>query len=336
MTLTGHRWQSPAPGAAALELHPFQPPDPGPGELLVEVAHAALNFSDGLMLEDRYQVRPERPFTPGQELAGRVLLSGTGARIPPGTLIASKVVTGGFATHALVRDSFAIPLPDIADTASAAALPVSYTTAYVALTELAPLPEGASLLVLAAAGGAGLAAVQVAVARGLSVIALASTLEKREFAQAAGAAHAIDSTDPDWPRIAAAFAPEGVAAVFDPVGGDATLQALPLLTRDGRLLIVGFAGGNVAKIPTHRLLLNRIAAIGVNWDHDRDTAMMARVTRRLQQDFDAGLIAPQIDLRPGLRSLPQALDDLAARRTMGKVVLAVGGDAEAVSIPEDF
>lgn len=318
--MTPTRWISGPPGRDALTLAAFEPPAPGPGELLVAVSHAALNFSDVLMLEDRYQVRPPRPFTPGQEIAGTVLTAGAGCAIAPGTAIAGKVDWGGFATHALIPEAQAIPLTPGIDPARAAALPVVYTTAYVALTEVTRLAEGETLFVPAAAGGTGLAAVQIGRSLGAHVIGMASSEAKRDVARQAGAATVIDPAT-DWWDGAARAAGTGLDVVFDTIGGDTTLKALDLLAMDGRLLIVGFAGAPPAKIPAHRLLLKRARALGVYWNHQSDREMLARVTARMMSDLADGHIAPLIDLRGGLEALPAALADLAGRRSAGKIVL---------------
>jgi len=320
--MTGRRWISHATGRTALALEPFAPAEPGPGELLVEVSHAALNFSDLLMLEDRYQVRPERPFTAGQELAGRVLKAGPGAARAPGEAVASKVVTGGFATHAIVPEAWAIPVPEGVSLAEAAALPVVYTTAYVGLTETTSLRPGETLLVHAAAGATGLAAVQIGAGLGAHVIALASTAEKRALAFEHGAAEAVPSSE-GWAEKVAALAPRGVDVVFDTVGGAATLASLEALAPGGRLLIVGFAGGKPAKIPAHRILLKRAQVLGVLWSHDRDVGMLARIGARMSRDLAAGHLRPVIERLRGLEALPEALERLAERKSMGKIVLEV-------------
>ena len=314
------RWRSGTMGWDGLWLEEFGIDQPGPGELLVQISHAALNFSDLLMLEDRYQVRPTRPFTPGQELAGHVIAGGPGTSLAPRTRIAAKVVTGGFATHALVPESQAILVPDAVPLSKAAALPVVYITAYVGLTEVTQIKQGEVLLVTAAAGGTGLAAVQVGKAQGATVIGMASTPEKRAIATAQGADHVL-SPDDDWPERLAELAPDGLDVVFDTLGGDTTLQALDLLRTDGRLLIVGFAGAPPAKLPAQRVMTKRARVLGVSWNHETDGEMLGRATARMMADLAARRIDPLVERREGLESLPRALADLAARQTTGKVVL---------------
>ncbi len=315
-------WVSPVPGADHLVLQLFEPPAPGPGELLVDVRAAALNFSDTLMIDDKYQVRPPRPFTPGQEIAGFVTAAGSAARHQPGDRVAGKVIWGGFATQAVMRDDMAIAVPQDLSFEESAALPVVYTTAYVALTEDTEVGRDDTVLVHAAAGGIGLAAVQVAVARGAIVIATAGSARKRAIAEGHGAAHSLDYKSPSWVKDCLALTGgRGVDIVVDPVGGEITTASLNVMATGARLLIVGFASGAVAAIPAHKLLLKRLSAIGVYWNHDTDGAMLERVTQRMIADAQAGLIRPVVDIRDGLEALPRALADLASRSTSGKVVL---------------
>lgn len=323
----GQAWISGEPGLANLRLGDIAPPAPGKGQILVGVRAAALNFSDLLMIDDKYQVRPPRPFTPGQEIAGVVAAAGEGTRFRIGDRVAGKVDWGGFATHAILRDDMAIPLAAATSFAEGAALPVVYTTAYVALSECTKLAEGETVLVHAAAGGVGLAAVQIASARGARVIAAAGSGEKRDLAIANGASASIDPAESNWSAgIKELTGGRGVDVVVDPVGGDVTAESLRAIAMDGRLLIVGFAGGEIPKIPANRLLLKRAAAIGVYWNHDADGEMLARVTKAMAADLASGAIRPVVDRRKGLEALPQALADLGARRTVGKVIIEIGGN----------
>ncbi|MHA1571119.1 MAG: NADPH:quinone oxidoreductase family protein, partial [Alphaproteobacteria bacterium] len=307
-------WVTSEPGADGLVLEPYSPSQPVAGELLIEVHAAALNFSDILMIDDRYQVKPPRPFTPGQEVAGVVVAAGPGTNQKIGARIAGKVDWGGFSTHAIVRDDMATPVPAQMPLADAAALPVTYTTAYVALTESTALKASETVLVHAAAGGIGLAAVQIAVALGATVIGTAGSEEKRAIVREHGAAHCLDYGTDDWAeRCRDLTQGRGVDVVVDPVGGDTTIQSLGVMAYCGRLLIVGFASGAVANIPAHRLLLQRLSAIGVYWNQDLDGQMLARVAKRMRADITAGTIRPVVDIRDGLEQLRQALDDLANR-----------------------
>lgn len=325
---TVRAWRSDTPGRASLELAGVPLPVPGPREALVAVHAAALNFGDLLMVDGTYQVRPPRPFTPGQEVAGTVIVAGAESGLAPGERVAAKVDWGGFATHAVVRGDMAIRLSADTPFTTGAALPISYITAMVGLVELGRLAEGETVLVHAAAGALGIAATQVAKARGARVIGTASTAEKRALAERAGADITIDYTREGWRgAVETAVGKYAVDIVFDSVGGAATETSLRLMRRDGRLLVAGFASGTIPQIPANLLLVKRIAAIGVYWNHDDDAQMMVRVQGAITADLENGHIAPVVDVREGLEALPAAMDDLAARRTTGKVVLAIDGDA---------
>ena len=317
-------WRSgETPGIDGLTLADIEPPRPGPGELLVRVEAAAVNFSDLLMIGDRYQVRPDRPFTPGQEIAGVVEDAGPGAAIRPGERIASKLVWGGFAEKAVVRDDMAMRLPDGIASATGAALPVVYTTAVVALTETASVREGDRVLVFAATGGMGIAAMQVAKALGARVVAVASGAAKEAVARGEGADVVIPSGAEDFTdRVMAATEGKGAEIVVDTVGGEATARALECLAWRGELLVAGFLSGEVPRIPAHRLLLKGASAKGVYWDHDRDRALVGRAVRRVLDMAGSGAIRPRVDTRYRLADLPRALDALAQRKTVGKLVLA--------------
>ena len=316
-------WRSgEAPGIGGLAFAEIAPPRPGPGELLVRVEAAAVNFSDLLMIGDRYQIRPDRPFTPGQEVAGTVERAGPGAPLAPGTRIAAKLLWGGFAEKAAVRADMAMGLPDGIDCVTGAALPVVYTTAVVALTETVAVADGDPVLVFAATGGVGIATMQVAKALGARVIAVASAA-KQAVAAEEGADVVIASDAPDLrDRVMAATGGDGVRVAVDPVGGEAAALALDCLAWRGALLVVGFLSGEVPRIPAHRLLLGGASARGVYWDHDRDPALVARAQDRVLEMAADGVVRPRIDAGYRLADLPRALEAMAQRKTVGKLVLA--------------
>lgn len=317
-------WRSSGDGVGRLVLERCPRPTPGAGEAVIAVRAAALNFSDLLMLDDKYQIRPPRPFTLGQEVAGVIVEVGEGSLLRIGQSIASKVAWGGFADYAVVSDDLAIVLPDGTDLATAVALPVSYVTALVALEHCGRMRAGETLLVHAAAGGAGLAAVQLGRALGARVIGAAGSAEKRALAIAQGADLTLDYTDPDWAAAVRRLTDErGADLIFDPVGGEIAMQSLRCIAWDGRLLVVGFSSGKIPELPANRLLLKRAAAIGVYWSHERDGPMIEAMTLRLVQMLETGAIRPHVERRAGLEALPQALADLAARRSSGKLVLTL-------------
>jgi NADPH2:quinone reductase len=320
----GRKWLSDQPGLEHLRSVADDPQSPGEGELLIRVAAAALNFSDLLMIDDLYQVRPKRPFTPGQELAGVVVEAGAGCRFGVGDRIASKVLWGGFANHAIVNDLMAIAVPESVSLQEAAAVPVSLTTAVVALTESTELQPEETILVHAGAGALGQSTIRVARALGARVIATAGSPDKCHAATAAGAEHCIDYRDSDFvEEVKVLTDNRGVDVVLDPVGGHVGVESLRCLAWRGRLLIAGFSGGTLQQLPAHRLLLNGASAVGVYWNHDTDLAMVRRAEEKMLKWWIDGQVTPHVDHRPSLDAIPAALADFAARRTIGKVVATI-------------
>lgn len=300
-------------GPEALELAEVPAPQPARGEKLIRVAAAALNFSDLLMLRGTYQVKPALPFIPGQEIAGTVESSGE--------RIASKVVWGGFAEYALVREDMAVRLPPEVDFLSGATLPVVWPTAWIALFDRAELKSGETLLVLAAAGGTGLAALQLAKAAGARVIAAVGSTDKFEICRAQGADEVVDYSSPRWTDQVLKGAP--VDVIFDPVGGELTEAGLKCLARRGRLLIVGFSSGSIPALRAHRLLLKSASALGVYWSHEHDAALVARAFEDLWRRHAAGQLDFGTVRAYPFAGLREALADLGSRRTTGKCVLRV-------------
>ncbi|WP_327089033.1 zinc-binding dehydrogenase [Nonomuraea sp. NBC_01738] len=284
-------------------------PDPvaGPGQVVVEVVAAGVNFVDGLMVAGGYQLKPPLPFTPGYEVAGR-LADGTGVLAITGL--------GGFASHVVVHEAQAVPLPEGFDLVRAAAFAQSYCTALFALRERGALRAGERVLVLGAGGGVGLAAVQVARALGAEVLAVASSEEKRAAAVAAGATEAVGYAG--LKDSARAF---GVDVALDPVGGAASEQALRGLREGGRLLVAGFASGEIPRLPANQVLLRNRAVVGLDWG--AWSMSHAMENRALLEEL---LTMPGIDpVAPRVRPLEeagQAMRDLIDRRVTGKVVLS--------------
>ena len=297
-------------------------PIPKCGELLIKVDVAALNFSDLLMINNTYQVKPPRPFTPGQEVAGTVVGIGEGTGITVGQRIASKVMFGGFAEYVIVRADMAILIPDAMPLSSAVALPVVYTTAVVALTKMVQVQKKEIVLIHAAAGGLGLAAVQLARHLGARVFATAGSKDKCQIAEESGAELTVSYRNPNWrSELMTATEGRGVDIVFDSVGGEVTKESIKCLAWQGRLLIVGFSSGNLPNLPAHLLLLKNASAIGVYWSHERNPKMLADIGRQLVQLFETGIIQPIIHNPYGFSDLPQALQDLQDRTSVGKLVM---------------
>lgn len=308
-----------------MELADIPPPEATAGHSLVRVEAAALNFSDLLMIRGQYQVRPDLPFTPGQEIAGTVVESGPGSPFAVGDRIASKVYWGGFAELAAVPDAMMIRVPADMDAAEAAALPVVYTTAWIALHDRAKLRRGETVLVHAAAGGVGHAAVQIAAAAGARVVATAGGPEKLALARAAGATAAFDYRDDGWlDAVKEATDGEGADVIVDPVGGEVATQSLRCIAWGGRLLIVGFASGEIPELSAARLLIKNAAALGVYWSHERDLPLVRKATDALLDLYGKGKIKPLVGARYRFDQAPKALSDLDRRRTSGKVILEIG------------
>lgn len=318
-------WVAEAYGPPAdLKLTRAPRPSPAPGEALVRVAFAALNFADGLMIRGRYQVRPPPPFIPGFEVSGEVVAVGPGVSLRIGQKVCGQMPWGGFAEYVVADARRWIPLADDADLAQAAALPVSFVTAHVALFERARLLPGESLVVLAGAGALGLAALQLARDLPGLRVAITSGGEKARLALANGATHALSYRDEGWDAALADLLGErGADVVADPVGGELTLSLLKHMAWRGRLLLLGFAGGRPAQLPANRLLVRCLSAMGVFWSEDLDGPLLAQVRADLSGRLQAGAIRPVVSAVVPFEALPEAIAGLESGATVGKLVLSV-------------
>lgn len=321
-----------AGGPETLELHQVAQPTPGPGEVRVAVAAVGVNYPDVLIIEDRYQFRPPRPFSPGAELAGVVDAVGDGVALRPGTRVAAMLGWGGMADYAIVPAGDCIVIPDAMGFDLAAALFLAHGTSLHALADRAILTPGETLLVLGAAGGVGLAAVEIGVAMGARVVAAVSSADKLALALAHGAAGGVvypaGPFDRDGAKSLAALlkgaAGDGADVVFDPVGGALTEAAVRALAWKGRLLIVGFPAG-IPMVPANLLLLKGAAAVGVFWGAFAKAEPAAHVVNiaRLIGWWQEGRIAPVIHARLPLAAGGEAIAMLGGRAVMGKVVVVV-------------
>lgn len=304
------------------------PPAPAAGQVLIEVAAAGLNFADTLFIAGKYQERPLPPFVPGFEVAGRVTAVGPGVRrVRPGQRVLALLDQGGFAEQALARESDVFAIPDEMDFATAAGFAIAYGTAHGALSWRADMKPGEVLLVLGAAGGVGLTAVEVGKAMGAAVIACAGGPEKLAIAKAHGADHLIDyRTENLRQRVKEICAGGGADVVFDPVGGEQFDLAMRSTNWGGRLLIVGFAGGGVPQIPANILLVKNLAAIGIYWGSYRRKApaLLESSFRQLFGWYEEGKLEPLVSNRFDLAEAATGLELLASRRATGKVVLTAG------------
>ncbi len=308
----------------ALTLEDRPEPVAGAGQVLIEVHAAGVNFPDGLMVRGEYQVKPPRPFTPGSEVAGIVRGVGDGAS---GFMVGDRVVAlpglGGFAEMVVSQAERTLKLPDGMDFETAAGFMLVYGTSLHGLADCGRLAAGETLLVLGAAGGVGLAAVEIGRAMGARVIAAASTEEKLALARAHGAEIGINYVDADLKTELKRLAPGGVDVVYDPVGGALTEAAVRGLAWGGRLLVVGFAAGEIPKLPLNLLLLREGEAKGVFWGTwtQRDPAAHAQAVARLFAWVQDGKLKPHVSGAYPLERTGEALAEVMGRRVQGKVVL---------------
>jgi NADPH2:quinone reductase len=303
------------------------PLTPGPGQVVVDVEAAGVNFVDVLFVAGRYQIRPPVPFVPGSEISGRVSAVGEGVTAPAvGTRIMGMPGLGGFAEQVVLGADAVLPVPDGLDAARAATFIQSYCTALFALARRARVRSGEQVLVLGAGGGVGLAAVDVARALGAEVIAVASSPEKRAAALAAGAGAAVDPGAEDLKVRVRELGGGGVDVVIDPVGGALAEPALRALRVGGRYLVIGFASGTIPSLPLNQVLLNNRSVIGVDWGAwaMRDPAAQRALLEEALAMVRAGRLHPVAPTTYPLERAPDALADLEARRVTGKVALVTG------------
>lgn len=300
-------------------------PVPGGQEALIEVAACGLNFADILMRDGKYQERPGFPYTPGLEIAGTVVALGPDT---PGPAVGSRVMafvpSGGLAERAVVAVNRLVPIPDAMPFDHAAAFPIAYGTSHLALSHKARLQPGETLLVLGAAGGVGLTAVEIAKRMGARVVACARGADKLAIAQAAGADAVIDSTTPD---LKAAFkALGGVDVVYDAVGGAGFDAALSACRPEGRLLAIGFASGQVPQVPANLLLVKNLSVMGLYWGAYLNFApkVLTDSLATLLGWYGLGGLRPHISHRLPFDQAPAALDLLRDRKSTGKVVVQIG------------
>ena len=296
-------------------------PEPGTGEVLIEVAACALNFADLLMAEGTYQETPEPPFALGMEVAGRVIGLGAGTSGPAiGTPVMAFCGSGGLAGRVAVDAARVIALPDGLDFATAAALPIAYGTSHLALTRRGRLAEGEMLVVLGAAGGVGLTAVEIGAKLGARVIAVARGEEKRAAAKRAGAAQAIE---PGENLAADLKALGGADVLYDPVGGETAEAAFRALRPLGRHLVIGFAAGRPPAIRLNHALVKNVDVVGFYWGGYMafDPDPLQESLRQIADWAAAGEIAPHIGLRLPFERAEEGLQALRARRVTGKVVV---------------
>jgi NADPH2:quinone reductase len=319
--MVARQWCEPS----ALEHLDVPDPQPGPGQVLVETRAAGCNFPDILMIQGKYQVRPPHPFTPGHEIAGIVRATGSGVTsVRPGQRVIANLEWGGYAEQAVAAADRVHPIPDAMPFDQAAAFFVVYQTGYAALVRRAAIQPGEWLLVHGAAGGVGLAAVQLGKALGARVIATAGTPEKLEIARQSGADVLIDYRTEDWvERVKSVTGGEGADVIYDPVGGDVFDGSTKCIAFEGRLLTIGFAGGRIPTVAVNRLLLKNISVVGVHWGYyrRRGSPLVQEWMDALLKLYGEGRIRPVVYRTYPLREAALALEALASRESYGKVVL---------------
>lgn len=325
-----HAWLCDNPtGVDALNWKELPTPVPGPGQVLIEIQAASLNFPDLLIVQNKYQMKPPLPFVPGSEYAGVVRLVGDGVtQLKPGQKVACLSGTGGFATHALATAALCMPLPAGFDPVDAAAFIMTYGTSWHALMDRAQLKAGETVLVLGAAGGVGTAAIQIAKAAGATVVAAASTDEKCTLCESLGADRSINYSKHGLATgfreaIKEATGGKGPDVIYDPVGGDFAEPAFRSIAWRGRYLVVGFAGGGIPSLPLNLALLKGASLVGVFWGDfaKREPRANGEMMQELARWYAQGKIKPVIDRTMPMTELKAAYAHMGSRGVKGKLVM---------------
>ena len=308
-----------------LAIEEWDDPVPGDGQVAFDVKAAGLNFADILIVAGQYQVRPPLPFVPGNEASGIVTAVGRNVtRFKPGDRVIGALRGGAFAEKTIVDEHMAIPLPDRMSFEEGAAYSVAYGTSYHALKQGAALKSGETVLVLGAAGGVGYAAVELAKALGAKVIAAASSDEKLQFAREAGADELVNYGSGSLKESVKALTDgKGVDVVYDPVGGDLAEQALRATGWHGRYLVIGFASGDIPRVPLNLALLKEASIVGVwygPWAERHNDELWENVGE-LNALVDAGSIRPRYSAAFPLDDFVDAFRVITERRVLGKIVL---------------
>ncbi|HEV8029765.1 MAG TPA: NADPH:quinone oxidoreductase family protein [Stellaceae bacterium] len=315
-------------GPESLRIEEVGSPPLAPNEARIRVHACGVNFADTLMIAGKYQVKPDFPFTPGLEAAGEVIEVGAkvthlrrGQRV-----LAVLRFGGGYAEEIAINADAVVPIPDAMDYVTAAAFPVAYGTSHFALTHRGHLKAGDNLLVLGAAGGVGLTAVEIGKQLGARVIAAAGGPEKLAVAREHGADELIDYTKESIrDRVRELTGGLGADVVYDPVGGDAFDQALRAVNWEARMLVIGFASGRIQSVPANLILVKNISVIGVVWGAQaaRDPVLISRNLAELLRWWEEGRLKPVVAKTFPLAEIGAAMQALLSRRYAGKIVLEV-------------
>lgn len=309
-------------GPSGLEVGEVDEPTPRDGQVVIDVEAAGVTFPELLMTKGQYQMKPPLPFVPGAQVAGTVRSAPDGSGLAAGDRVAALCGFGGFAEVATAGVDSTFPLPDSVPFAAGAAMPVNYLTVEFAFERRGRLQGGETVLVHGAAGGVGTAGIQLAKAMGATVIAVTSSADKAEVARAVGADHAIDVEGfKDAARELTGG--RGVDVVLDPVGGDRFTDSLRSLSTEGRVLVVGFAGGEIPTVKVNRLLLANTSVVGVAWGEYAFShpGYVQEQWGRLLPHVESGAVAPLVGGTYPLDQAAIAVEELEARRATGNLVL---------------
>jgi NADPH2:quinone reductase len=317
-----------------MEFTDIPAPEPKAGEIRIENRAAALNFFDILMVQGKYQTRPPRPFTPGSEVAGVVDAVGEGVTgFEIGDRVQAMATGGTYCEYSIASAEKAFRIPGAMNFEEAAAMIVIYQTSYFALTHRTSIRTGRTggpgewLLVHAGASGVGSSAIQIGKALGARVIATASSDEKMSFCLSQGAEHALNYSDASWvDRVKEITGGRGADVIYDPVGGEIFELSTKCIAPEGRLLVIGFAGGTIPSIAANRILLKNMSVVGVYWGGylEHYPEYLRQAQEALFKMYEAGQIKPVVSQSFALAGAVEALNALATRKTVGKVVLKIG------------
>jgi NADPH2:quinone reductase len=321
-----HAWLCENPvGVEALTWKELPTPIPQAGQVLIRIEAASLNFPDLLIVQNKYQMKPDLPFVPGSEYAGVIEAVGEGVtHLKVGQSVACLSGTGGFGTHTLAPAKLCMPLPPGFPAVDAAAFIMIYATSHHALIDRAALKAGETVLVLGAAGGVGTAAIQIAKAAGARVIAAASTDEKCALCKSLGADETINYTTQNMREVLKALTEgKGPDVIYDPVGGDFAEPAFRSIAWRGRYLVVGFAAGPIPALPFNLALLKGASIVGVFWGDfaRREPQANAAMMAELAQWYAQGKVKPVIDRTMPMSDLKAAYAHMGSRGVMGKLVM---------------
>lgn len=306
-----------------LKLQDIEAPEPGPGQVRLRIEACGVNFADTLIVQGKYQEKPALPFAPGAEVCGVVDKAGEGVSLAEGTRVAGLIGSGGFAEYALAPAASCVPVPADMPAEQAAGFLIAYGTSHVGLEHRAALKPGETLLVLGAAGGVGLTAVEIGKVMGATVIACARGAERLEIAKAKGADHVLDSETADIKAECRALG--GVDVCYDPVGGEQFRAALSAMKWEGRMLPLGFASGDIPQIPANLVLVKNISILGLYWGaYARNRPeVMTDSLKTLFGWWAEGKIKPHVSHVVPLAEAATGLDLLRERKATGKVVIKI-------------